>query len=149
MVGTSTSVLWLCPPQGPCRLPFSQWMGWAYRKFLWAMPGSSTSTLLAGSQYVVLLSDKGWMEMWFRHIWWTQTRKTEKLKEQLWNYYQKTNRGAWVAQSVKRLTLTLAQVMISQSVGLSSTLGSVLTAWGLLGILSLPISAPPPLSQNK
>ena len=35
-------------------------------------------------------------------------------------------RGAWVAQSVERLTLV--QVMISQSVGSSPVSGSVLTA---------------------
>ena len=38
-------------------------------------------------------------------------------------------RGAWVAQSVGRLTT--AQVMISQSVGLSPTSGSVLGAQSL------------------
>ena len=38
-------------------------------------------------------------------------------------------RGAWVAQSVKQLTS--AQVMISQSVSSSPTLGSVLAAWSL------------------
>ena len=38
-------------------------------------------------------------------------------------------RGAWAAQLVK--CPTLAQVMISQSVGLSPALGSVLTVWSL------------------
>ena len=38
-------------------------------------------------------------------------------------------RGAWVAQSVKRPTS--AQVMISRSMSLSPTLGSVLTAQSL------------------
>ena len=38
-------------------------------------------------------------------------------------------RGTWVAQSVE--CMTLAQVMISQSVGLSLVLGSVLTAQSL------------------
>ena len=37
--------------------------------------------------------------------------------------------GAWVAQSVKRLTS--AQVMITRFVGSSPMLGSVLTAWNL------------------
>ena len=46
---------------------------------------------------------------------------------QLWLGFQL--RGAWVAQSVERPTL--AQVMISQSVRSSPTLGSVLTAWSL------------------
>ena len=48
-----------------------------------------------------------------------------------------------MAQSVKRPTL--AQVMISQFVGSSPALGFVLTAWDLLGILSLFLS----LSLNK
>ena len=54
------------------------------------------------------------------------------------------NRGvvAWVAQSVKHLTW--AQVMISQFVNSSPLSGSVLTAQSLLGILCLPLSAPPP-----
>ena len=54
-------------------------------------------------------------------------------------------RGAGVAQSVKQLTL--AQVMISQFVGLSPTSVSVLTAQSLelLRILSPSPSAPPPL----
>ena len=45
------------------------------------------------------------------------------------------HRGAWVAQSVKRLTS--AQVMISWFRELSPTLVSALTVWSLLGILSL------------
>ena len=52
-------------------------------------------------------------------------------------------RGAWVAQSVKRLTWFLAQVMVSQFVGSSTALGFVLTMHSLPGILSLS------LSQNK
>ena len=43
--------------------------------------------------------------------------------------------------SVKRLTL--AQVTLSRSTGSSSTLGWALTAWSLLGILSLSLYAPP------
>ena len=59
--------------------------------------------------------------------------------------------GAWVAQSVE--CPTSAQVMISQFVGLSPTLGSVLTAWSLEPALSSvsPLSAPPlllPLSLS-
>ena len=38
----------------------------------------------------------------------------------------------------------LAQVMILRIVRLSPALGSVLTAWRLLGILSLPLYLPPP-----
>ena len=52
-----------------------------------------------------------------------------------------------MAQSVKRLTSL--QVMISQSVGSSPALGSVLTAQSLeraLDSVSHSLSAPPPLS---
>ena len=55
-----------------------------------------------------------------------------------------TTRGAWVAQSVKRLTL--AQVMISQFVGWSPASGSVLTAQCPLWIFCLPLSLPFPCS---
>ena len=44
--------------------------------------------------------------------------------------------------------LTYAQVMISWFMSSSPELGSVLTAWSLLGILSLPLSAPPSLSAS-
>ena len=54
--------------------------------------------------------------------------------------------GTGVAQSVKHLTL--AQVMISWLMRLSLTSGSVLTAWSLLGILSLSLSASPLLSLS-
>ena len=53
-------------------------------------------------------------------------------------------RGAWVAQSVERLTS--AQVTISRLVSSSPTLGSVLTAQSLepaSGSLSPSLSAPP------
>ena len=56
------------------------------------------------------------------------------------------HRGAWVAQSVKRLTS--AQVMISQSVSSSPTSGPVLTAQNLepaSDSVSPSLSAPPPL----
>ena len=55
--------------------------------------------------------------------------------------------GTWVAQLVARLTL--AQVMISQSVGSSSASGSVLTARSLepaLDSVSPSLSASPPLT---
>ena len=58
----------------------------------------------------------------------------------------KRNHGAWVAQSVK--CLTLAQVMISQFMGLNPASGSVLTAQSLdpaLDSVSPCRSAPPPL----
>ena len=54
-------------------------------------------------------------------------------------------RGAWVAQSVKRLIERLmisAEVMISQLVSSSPTLGSVLTAQSLLGIVSVCLHLP-------
>ena len=44
--------------------------------------------------------------------------------------------------------LILAQVMISRLVSLSPALGSALTAWSLLGILS-PSLSPSTLSLNK
>ena len=54
--------------------------------------------------------------------------------------------GAWVAQLVKRPTLT--QVMISQFMGSSPALGSVLTSQSLepaSDSVSPSLSAPPPL----
>ena len=57
------------------------------------------------------------------------------------------NRGAWVAQLGKHLTS--AQVMISQLLSLSPTLGSVLTAQGLepaSDSVSPSLSAPPLLT---
>ena len=54
------------------------------------------------------------------------------------------DRGAWVAHSVKRPTLT--QVMITQFMSSSPTLGSVLTAQNLeptLDSLSRSLFAPP------
>ena len=56
------------------------------------------------------------------------------------------HRGAWVAQSVKRLTS--AQVMILRSVGSSPASGSVLTVQSLEPVpdsVSPSLSAPPPL----
>ena len=53
--------------------------------------------------------------------------------------------GAWVAQSVKRLTS--AQVMISQFMSFSPASGSVLTAWSLEpASVSPSLSAPPLLA---
>ena len=56
---------------------------------------------------------------------------------------------AGVPQSVKRRTLT--QVMISQLVSSSPASGSLLTAWSLLGALSVPLSlsAPPQLARGR
>ena len=58
-------------------------------------------------------------------------------------------RGAWVARSVE--DLTSAQVVISQFVSSSPTSGSLLSAWSLLGILSvrLPCSLSFALSLSK
>ena len=50
--------------------------------------------------------------------------------------------GAWVAQSVKCLTLISAQVMISQFMNSSPTLGSLLSVQSLLCILDPPLSLP-------
>ena len=56
---------------------------------------------------------------------------------------RKISRDIWVAQSVKRPTLT--QVMISWFMGLSPTSGSALTVRIHLGFfLSLPLSLPLP-----
>ena len=81
------------------------------------------------------------------------TRKPGRTPEKAWRVGQCTEEatqtliswGAWVARSVKHPTL--AQVMISQFVGSSPTLGSVLTlrAWNLLQIMCPPLSAPSPL----
>ena len=54
--------------------------------------------------------------------------------------------GAWVAQSVK--CLTIAQVMISRFVSSNPASGSMLTAQSLLGILSPTLSAPPLLTLS-
>ena len=59
--------------------------------------------------------------------------------------WQKKQRGAWVAQSVKRPTS--AQVIILQSVSSSPASGSVLTAQSLEPVsdsVSPSLSAPPP-----
>ena len=50
---------------------------------------------------------------------------------------------AWRVQ-----TLILAQVMNSESVGSSPTVGSALVAWSLLGILYPSLSAPPLLGLS-
>ena len=71
------------------------------------------------------------------------------MQEAGWHNSKDNNQGpwgAWLAQSVEHPTS--AQVMISQFVGSSPASGSVLTlkAWSLLQILSLSLSAPPPLT---
>ena len=55
-------------------------------------------------------------------------------------------RGAWVAQLVQCLALDFSSGHDPRVMRLSPTLGSVLTAWNLLGIhsLSLSLSAPSP-----
>ena len=65
----------------------------------------------------------------------------------LYLHLRLTFRGAWVAQSVKRLTL--AHIMISQFVSLNPASGSVLTAQCLepaSDAVSLCLSAPPLLA---
>ena len=52
------------------------------------------------------------------------------------------SKAIWVAQSVEHLTS--AQIMISQFLGSSPTLDSVLTVQSLLWILCLPVSLPLP-----
>ena len=54
-------------------------------------------------------------------------------------------RGTWVARLSLQL-LVSAQVMILWLMGLSPTVGSV---WSLFGILSLPLFAPPLLSPSQ
>ena len=56
-------------------------------------------------------------------------------------------RGTWVVQSIK-LTLDFNSGLDPQFVSLSSALGSALSVWSLLGILSPSLSAPSPPSQN-
>ena len=55
--------------------------------------------------------------------------------------------GAWVAQSVKRLTL--AQVMISWFMSSSPAWGSLLSAQSRLQILCLLLSVPPLLARSQ
>ena len=55
-------------------------------------------------------------------------------------------RGAWVAQSIERLTS--AHVRISQSTGLSPTSGCQHRAWTLLRILCLPLTVFLPHSRS-
>ena len=52
-------------------------------------------------------------------------------------------RGTWVAQLIKHPTLDLAHIMTSWLVRSSPVSSYVLTAQSSLGILSLPLSAPP------
>ena len=54
----------------------------------------------------------------------------------------------WVTKSVSLCLLISAQVVISQFMRLSPTLGSALTACSLLGILSPFLSAPHPLAST-
>ena len=51
--------------------------------------------------------------------------------------------GAWVTQSFGLLTLDFSSDHDLMVMGSSPTLGSVLIAWSLLGILSLSLSATP------
>ena len=72
---------------------------------------------------------------------WKQTNQPDAKK---FSDKSSTSRGAWVAQSVKRLTS--AQVMISRFVSLSPVSGSVLTAQSpepASDSVSPSLSAPP------
>ena len=57
--------------------------------------------------------------------------------------------GAWVAQSVKHPTLDFGSCHDPRIVGSNPASGSTLTAWKLLGILSLSLSLPLPLSPAR
>ena len=57
--------------------------------------------------------------------------------------------GAWVAQSVKHPSLDFGSGHDLRVHEFEPMLGSVLTAWSLLGILSLPLSAPLLISLSK
>ena len=64
---------------------------------------------------------------------------SERLNADLQSHHRKEMlEGAWVAQSVKRPAS--AQVMISRSVGLSPTSGSVLTAQSLEPVFRFYVS---------
>ena len=52
-----------------------------------------------------------------------------------------------MTQSAKRLTLDFSLGHDPKAVGSSPTSGSVMTVWGLFGILSLFLSAPPLLAH--
>ena len=52
--------------------------------------------------------------------------------------------GAWWLDQLSVQLLISTQVMISQFVGLSPVLGSALTGWSLLAILSLSVPQPLP-----
>ena len=56
--------------------------------------------------------------------------------------------GAWVAQSVKRLTLDFSSCHDLMIHGLSSRSGSALTVWNLFGILFLCLHLPLPFSYS-
>ena len=58
----------------------------------------------------------------------------------LFNFKTLHFRGTWVAQVVKRRTLDFSSGHDLTVRGIEPTLGSVLTAWRLLGLLSLSLS---------
>ena len=78
----------------------------------------------------------------FKEVYMADWRRRRDKRKTLPN---KQSGGIWVAQSLSIQLLISAQVMISQFMGSSLKVGSVLTAWNLLGILFLSA----PLSQNK
>ena len=89
---------------------------------------SSPSRVLCSSPWTLLTEEK-------------LQELTDKTVIRIW--------GAWVAQSIKHLTL--AQVMISRFMILSPVSGSVLTAKSLepaSDSVSLSLSSPPPLTLS-
>ena len=78
-------------------------------------------------------------------------RDTAREKERHWGKWTFKSVAAGVPGGLSPLSFRLlvsAQVTISRFVRLSPTSGSVLTVRSLLGILSLPLSAPPLLSLS-
>ena len=70
-------------------------------------------------------------------------RPCPRILIEVFSVKMKIYRSPWLAQSVSVRLLILAQVMISQLVRLSPTLGCMLIVWSLLEILSPSISIPP------
>ena len=63
--------------------------------------------------------------------------------------FRKASQGAWVAQSVERLTWFQLRSRSPGLVSSSPTSGSVLAVWSLLGILSLSLSPSLSLCLSK
>ena len=74
-------------------------------------------------------------------------RSLSKINKNTKKSKQNKNRGVRVAQSVKRGTLDFSSGhdLMARFMGSSTALGSALTTWCLLGILSLPLLLRSPL----